>query len=53
MKISSIIGILLGLSLVLITIVTFGENQEAVRILGDISKILAGALGGALAGEKI
>jgi hypothetical protein len=44
---------LLALSLVLLAVISiWSSNKDAVNLVGDIAKILAGALGGALAGEK-
>jgi len=55
-KVSSIIGILLGLELILLTIIVISNrepNIEIIKLFSDIAKILAGALAGAFAGEKL
>jgi hypothetical protein len=52
MKISIIVGIVLTLDLILLTIVAFSSRLEVVSVLGDVAKLLAGALAGSMAGEK-
>lgn len=53
-KISTIIGILLGLDLILLALMSLNinSNPEIIKVFSDVAKVLAGALAGAVAGER-
>jgi len=54
MKVSTIIGIILSVSLIGLFFMAIlrVDNIEIIKVFGDLVKVLAGGLAGALAGEK-
>lgn len=53
-RISTMIALLLGLDLILLALVSLNDNVniEIIKIFSDVAKLLAGALAGAIAGER-